>query len=91
MKIYSIWFNRNGIDECYGEVKGEKFNKKVLDEIKNKVDFIEGCYLNDFEIEEKGDNWVMYAYDGIGIFEVNEGCDVNKCKEEYNELVDCNF
>ena len=41
-----------------------------------------------FEEEVRGEGWVMYGYDGIGVFVVDEGYDVDKCKDEYDVKYD---
>lgn len=83
MNNYSVWFNKNGIDECYGKVEGNSI-KEVFNKLKEIVDFIE-CDINEFELECKGKGWKMYSFDGIGILEVKEGYNVDNCKEDYNE------
>ena len=83
MKNISVWYNRFGVDECYFEMKGE-WNKESLVEIGKKVDICEGVDFKLFEEEVSGKGWVMYGYDGIGVFVVDEGYDVDKCKDEYD-------
>lgn len=84
MKNISVWFNRAGVDEKFFEGKGE-WNQEMLDKIIENVSFVEGAELDDFDIEEEGDGWVMYGFDGIGVFVVDAGKDPEKCKEEYND------
>ena len=83
MKNISIWYNRFGVDECYFEMKG-RWNKESLVEIGKEVDVCEGVDFELFEEEVRGEGWVMYGYDGIGVFVVDEGYDVDKCKDEYD-------
>ena len=83
MKNISIWYNRYGVDECYGELKGE-WNKELWGKIEKMIDWCEGYKFEEFEEEIKGEGWVMYGWDGVGVFVVDEGCDVDKCKDEYD-------
>lgn len=87
MKNISIWYNRFGVDECYFEMKG-RWNKESLIEIGKEVDICEGVDFELFEEEVRGEGWVMYGYDGIGVFVVDEGYDVDKCKDEYDVKYD---
>ena len=87
MKNISVWYDQYGTDEKYFEIEGE-YNKNILKEISKNVSFCEGVNFEDFEAEEEGEGWVMYGYDGIGIFVVEEGYDSDKCKEEYDSLCD---
>ena len=87
MKNISVWYNRFGVDECYFEMKG-RWNKESLIEIGKEVDVCEGVDLELFEEEVRGEGWVMYGYDGIGVFVVDEGYDVDKCKDEYDVKYD---
>ena len=87
MKNISIWYNRYGVDECYFEMKG-RWNKESLVEIGKEVDVCEGVDFELFEEEVRGEGWVMYGYDGIGVFVVDEGYDVDKCKDEYDVKYD---
>ena len=87
MKNISIWYNRFGVDECYFEMKG-RWNKESLIEIGKEVDVCEGFDFELFEEEVRGEGWVMYGYDGIGVFVVDEGYDVDKCKDEYDVKYD---
>lgn len=87
MKNISIWYNRFGVDECYFEMKG-RWNKESLVEIGKEVDVCEGVDFELFEEEVRGEGWVMYGYDGIGVFVVDEGYDVDKCKDEYDVKYD---
>ena len=87
MKNISIWYNRFGVDECYFEMKG-RWNKESLVEIGKEVDICEGVDFELFEEEVRGEGWVMYGYDGIGVFVVDEGYDVDKCKDEYDVKYD---
>ena len=48
----------------------------------------EWFYFKEFEEEFKGEGWVMYGWDGIGVFVVDEGYDVDKCKDEYDVKYD---
>lgn len=86
MKNYSVWYNSNGWDECFGKFKGESLDK-VFVEIKKEIGFVEG-EVKDLEIEMKGEGWVMYVNGeiGYGIFEVENGYNVKKCKKEYDKL-----
>ena len=86
-KNYSAWFNRYGIDECYGEVSGERFDSEMFERLKKVVKKFNLGEIEEYELEEEGDGWKMYSYDGVGIFEVEEGYSVEKCKEEYEGLV----
>ena len=92
MKNISIWYNRFGVDECYFEMKG-RWNKESLVDIGKEVDVCEGVDFELFEEEVRGEGWVMYGYDGIGVFVVDEGYDVDKCKDEYDVKYDdgCKF
>ena len=67
MKNISIWYNRFGVDECYFEMKG-RWNKESLIEIGKEVDICEGVDFELFEEEVRGEGWVMYGYDGLGVF-----------------------
>ena len=87
MKNISVWYNRFGVDECYFEMKG-RWNKESLVEIGKEVDICEGVDFELFEEEVRGEGWVMYGYDGIGVFVVDEGYDVDKCKDEYDVKYD---
>lgn len=87
MKNISIWYNRFGVDECYFEMKG-RWNKESLIEIGKEVDICEGVDFELFEEEVRGEGWVMYGWDGIGVFVVDEGYDVDKCKDEYDVKYD---
>ena len=87
MKNISIWYNRFGVDECYFEMKG-RWSKESLVEIGKEVDICEGVDFELFEEEVRGEGWVMYGYDGIGVFVVDEGYDVDKCKDEYDVKYD---
>jgi hypothetical protein len=87
MKNISVWYNRFGVDECYFEMKG-RWNKESLVEIGKEVDVCEGVDFELFEEEVRGEGWVMYGYDGIGVFVVDEGYDVDKCKDEYDVKYD---
>ena len=87
MKNISVWYNRFGVDECYFEMKG-RWNKESLIEIGKEVDICEGVDFELFEEEVRGEGWVMYGYDGIGVFVVDEGYDVDKCKDEYDVKYD---
>ena len=87
MKNISIWYNRFGVDECYFEMKG-RWNKESLVEIGKEVDVCEGVDFELFEEEVRGEGWVMYGYDGIGVFVVDEGYDVDECKDEYDVKYD---
>lgn len=87
MKNISIWYNRFGVDECYFEMKG-MWSKESLVEIGKEVDVCEGVDFELFEEEVRGEGWVMYGYDGIGVFVVDEGYDVDKCKDEYDVKYD---
>jgi len=87
MKNISIWFNRYGVDECYGEIKGE-FNKEVLNELGKSISWLGGWsedMWDEMYEEEKGEGWVMKGFDGFGVFVVDEGYDVEKCKLEYDD------
>ena len=55
--------------------------------IDKMIDWCEGVKFKEFEEEFKGEGWVMYGYDGIGIFVVDEGYDVDKCKDEYDVIL----
>jgi hypothetical protein len=79
----TVWFNRYGDDEKYAEVCGV-WGEEIYKDLQSNVDFLEGVNFTDFEEEERGEGWVMYEYDGIGIFVVKEGYDVDRCKEEYD-------
>lgn len=88
MKNISIWYNRYGVDECYGEMKGEwskEMWKKIEEEFKN---FCDGYKFEEFEVEVEGKGWVMYGWDGVGIFVVDEGYNVEECKSEYDVKYD---
>ena len=87
MKNISVWYNRFGVDELYFEMKGE-WNEESLVEIGKEVDVCEGVDFELFEEEVRGEGWVMYGYDGIGVFVVDEGYDVDKCKDEYDVKYD---
>jgi len=86
-KNISIWFNRYGVDECYGKLKGE-WNKELWGKIEKMIDWCEGVKFKEFEEEFKGEGWVMYGWDGVGVFVVDEGYDVDKCKNEYDVKYD---
>ena len=92
MKNISVWYNRFGVDENVGELKGE-WNKECLVKIGKMVKICKGVDFELFEEEIRGEGWVMYGYDGIGIFVVDEGYDVNECKDEYDVKYDdgCKF
>jgi hypothetical protein len=83
----SVWYNQYGTDKKYFESKGD-LNKKMWKDIISNVDFINKEDVKEFEIEEEGEGWVMYGYDGVGVFVVKEGYDIDKCKEEYDSLCD---
>ena len=85
-KNISIWFNRYGVDECYGKLKGE-WNKELWGKIEKMIDWCEGVKFKEFEEEFKGEGWVMYGWDGVGVFVVDEGYDVDKCKDEYDVIL----
>ena len=87
MKNISVWYNRFGVDECYFEMKG-RWNKESLVEIGKEVDICEGVDFELFEEEVRGEGWAMYGYDGIGVFVVDEGYDVDKCKDKYDAKYD---
>ena len=87
MKNISIWYNRYGVDECYGKLKGE-WNKGLWRKVVEMIDWCVGVKFKEFEEEFKGEGWVMYGYDGIGVFVVDEGYDVDKCKDEYDVKYD---
>jgi hypothetical protein len=82
--LVSVWVNRNGIDECYFEEFGV-FDGVMMEKIGKSVNFCEGIVRGLFEVECEGDGWVMYEFDGIGVFEVREGYSNEKCKKEYDE------
>ena len=52
------------------------------------IDWCVGVKFKEFEDEFNGVGWVMYGYDGIGVFVVDEGYDVDKCKDEYDVKYD---
>lgn len=80
----TVWFNQYGNDEKYAEVCGV-WGEEVFRDLQDNVDFLEDVNFEDFEeSDEKGEGWSMYEYDGIGIFVVKEGYDVDKCKAEYD-------
>ena len=83
MKNISIWFNSYGVDECLGKIKGE-YSVEVLNKI---VEWNEVMWKGLYE-EGRGEGWVMYGYDGYGVFVVNEGYSEGKCKEEYDKMMD---
>ncbi len=94
MKNISVWFNRNGIDECYFEGLFKDYNIDSLKEI------IKNCnslfsededvneMFNEFDLELEDNGWRMYSFDGIGILVVDEGFDKKKCKKKYDKLVE---
>ena len=85
---YSVWYNRFGVDECYGEVESDKFDKNVLKMLSKEFDILDGVELDDFDVEVEGENWTMYEYDGIGILEVRGGRSIGRCKKEYDVIID---
>jgi hypothetical protein len=89
IKNISVWFNKDGVDECLIKGKGE-FCREVLNEMCEKVKWVGGWndeMWNGLYEEVKGEGWVMFGYDGFGVFVVDEGLSVGKCKEEYDELL----
>jgi hypothetical protein len=83
----TVWFNQYGTDEKYAEVCGV-WGEEIFKDLQSNVDFLYGVKYEDFEVEEEGEGWVMYDYDGIGIFVVKEGYDKEKCKAEYDFMGD---
>jgi len=92
MKNVSVWFNSVGFDCCYFEGKFESYGKECLEKLIEKCSLLNGVedveeILNEFIIEFEEEGWKMYSWDGIGIFVVDEGCDVKECKKKYDEMV----
>jgi hypothetical protein len=83
--LVSVWFNSNGIDECYFEEFGV-FDGVMMEKIGESVGFCKGVVRSLFEVECEGEGWVMYEFDGIGVFEVKEGYSSEECKKEYDEM-----
>ena len=96
MKV-SVWYNSYGKDVMYGCVDCEEFSDDCLRELEEINGLVENLNVDDFEVEEddlgvevKGDGWCSYSDingDGIGIFVVEDGYDMNKCKEEYDNWI----
>ena len=83
---YSVWYNSYGIDECYGRMIADSPAKALLS-LSEKVSFIEGVEFKEFEKEFSGEGWIMYAFDGVGLFEVEESYDEEECYEEYDKCI----
>jgi hypothetical protein len=73
-KSISVWCNRGTGDECYAVL-----NQALLDELGEKVSWMEGLDIRNFYIEMEGKDCVMYAYDGIGLLCITS--------DEYPEVV----
>lgn len=83
----SVWFDQYGVDEmrCVAGCDCE-FDQKFIDSRSEEFECLEGVKIEDFCEEERGDKWVMYGYDGIGI--LCSDCNVEKAHAEYEELCD---
>jgi len=94
MKNISVWYNRYGIDEEYFSGEFEKYDKESLKVICNNCDKLFSKEENidelfgEFEKVYEGEGCVMYGFDGVGIFVVDKGYDVERCKDEYNKVCD---
>lgn len=83
----SVWYCQYGTDEmkCVAGCDCE-FDQEFID--KNVVNFecLEGVKVEDFCEEERGDKWVMFGFDGIGVLcsDVN----VETAHAEYESLCD---
>lgn len=88
MKNISIWFNSYGVDECLVRGRGD-FSREVLNELSKRVKWLGGWNEDMWKglVEEgKGEGWVMWCFDGFGVFVVDDGLIVGKCKEEYDMM-----
>jgi len=71
IKYGALFFNRSGIDECYGRVSGDS-DSQIIDELCILVDIAEGT-KDEYELEteyddSKGGTIKVYSFDGIGIY-----------------------
>jgi len=72
IKYGALFFNRSGIDECYGRVSGSS-DSQIIGELCSIVDFANGIPLTDFDLVgewegSKGGTIKVYSFDGIGIY-----------------------
>ena len=82
----SIWYNQYGEDELYAVDYNVEFDQKFIDDNSVKIDWLKGIRREDFSVEERGKNWVMYGYEGIGVLCSNTS--MEKAHAEYEELSD---
>ena len=82
----SVWFNQYGTDVMYVTECDCEFNQKFLTENSKELKWLEGIKVEDFSEEERGDGWVMYGYDGIGV--LCSDVSVEEAHTEYESLCD---
>lgn len=92
MKNISIWINNDGNDECVWKGDRESFNNKVLGEIVEVVDWLEGWGVDEFDVECKGKGWKMLSNgDGCGVLICDVGMNINKVYDEYLKKMGMDF
>jgi len=72
IKYGALFFNRSGIDECYGRVSGSS-DSEIINEFCILVDFANGIPLTDFDLVgewegSEGGTIKVYSFDGISIY-----------------------
>ena len=45
----------------------EEFDQKFIDRCSEEFKWLKGIKREDFSVEERGDKWIMFGYDSIGV------------------------
>ena len=90
-KVYnnlSIWCDRYGVDEMYKTVAGgdEEFDQKFIDRCSEEFEWLKGVKREDFYEEVRGDKWIMFGCEGIGV--LCSDINVETAHAEYEEWCD---
>ena len=75
IKYGTLFYNRSGIDECYGRVSGSS-DSQIINELCSIVDFANDIPVTEFEVVAEYNDWKggtikVYSFDGIGIYIVD--------------------
>jgi hypothetical protein len=82
-KNVSLWYNRSGVDTMYYVEQNAVFTEEFFE--CSDIVFVEGLKVEQFVEESRGNNWVMYAYDGVGV--LCSDMDVFEAYDEYEEAM----
>jgi hypothetical protein len=88
-KVYnnlSIWYDRNGVDEMYVAGCDEEFDQKFIDRCSEEFEWLKGVKREDFYEEVRGDKWIMFGSEGIGV--LCSDINVETAHDEYENWCD---